>query len=878
MAQSSSQYDPRRHEAAVYKRWEEAGAFQADRNSSKESFTISMPPPNATGQLHLGHALFLSIQDAIIRYQRMLGKEALWLPGTDHAAIATESVVINLLRQQGIEDPRRQLGRKELVKRIAGYVENSRDTIRSQIRSLGASCDWSRERYTLEPALNRIISLVFQKMYGDGLIYRGWRIVNWDPRLQTTVSDDEVERREEKVPFYHLKYGPFVIGTARPETKFGDKYVVMHPEDERYRQYEHGDTFKAEWIGGPVTATVIKDEAADPAFGTGVMTITPWHDAADFEIAERHSLDKEQIIGWDGRLLPVAGKLAGLTIEEARPKIVSKLKKKGLLVGVDENYIHNVAVNRRGKGVIEPQIKLQWFVNVNKKVVYWKGKRLSFREVMRKVVEDGDIRILPPRYMEVYFRWIDDLRDWCISRQIWWGHRIPVWYRGEEVYAGAEPPSSGEGWTQDNDTLDTWFSSALWTWSTLIDRQAAASGKGKLEQLLENSPDYQKFHPTDLMETGHDILFFWVARMILMTTYVTGEVPFKDVYLHGLIAARTGKKMSKSDPDSIIDPLETIDQFGSDATRFGLIYQLAYGSQITVFDREAIKAARNFVNKVWNLSRLLQSTGKAGRASSESRDGLTAADWWIEKRCLEVTALISELLDNYQLGEASRRLYEFVWSDFADWYAEILKVEGSVEKAREVFGRTLKLLHPFLPHLTELLWEQYRPADGQKFLAAVPWPEKTAVITEEHARAGRQMDLFKDVVNTVRGARTLLGVAPGAEINLWTGDLPPLRGALARMGRVKIVDAPAPDMKKFPLAGGGVIGVSSREITDESVKRAVQRLEEEQRRLEEFIQRTGEALAGMRGRAPEKIIREKEGAMEQARQKIEEIAQSKKML
>ena len=376
-------YDPKAVEDRIYKMWEKSGAFKADASPDKESFTVSMPPPNATGQLHLGHAVMLALEDIFIRFARMQGKEALWLPGTDHAAIATESVVIKKIQEEEkIPDPRAKLGREELIKRIAHFVEESQDTIRSQVRKMGASCDWSRERYTLDPSLNRCVNEVFTKMYKDGLVYRGHRIVNWDPKMQTTVSDDEIEYVDEKAPFYTFQYGPFQISTSRPETKFGDKYVVVHPDDSRYAKYKNGDTFECEWINGKITATVIKDaEAIDMELGTGCMTITPWHDKVDFDLAERHGLDKEQIIDYEGKLLPIAGEFAGMPIEEARKKVVEKLDKKGLLVGVDEKYEHRVAVSYRGKGMIEPQIKEQWFIDVNKEVVPWQGKNMSLKEI-----------------------------------------------------------------------------------------------------------------------------------------------------------------------------------------------------------------------------------------------------------------------------------------------------------------------------------------------------------------------------------------------------------------------------------------------------------------------------------------------------------------
>ena len=613
-------YDPKGTEDRIYKMWEDSGAFTADVDSDKEPFTVTMPPPNATGQLHLGHAVMLALEDIFVRYARMQGKEVLWVPGTDHAAIATENVVIKNLKDGGMKDPREEMGREKLVDAIKEFVSSSQDTIRGQVRKMGSSCDWSREAYTMDAPRHRLVNEVFAKMFADDLIYRGHRIVNWDPKLQTNVSDDEVDHQDRTDPFFTFQYGPFEIGTVRPETKFGDKYVVMHPDDKRYAQYKHGDTFECEWINGPISATIIKDEAADPEIGTGVMTITPWHSGVDFEIAERHGLDKEQVIDFDGKLLPIAGEFEGMKITDAREKIVEKLDKKGLLVKTDEKYMHSVALNSRGGGTIEPQVKLQWFINVNKEVVNWKGKQMSLKQVMQDCVKSGDIKIIPERFEKTYFHWIDNLRDWCISRQIWWGHRIPVWYKGAEEFAGVLPPK-GEGWEQDPDTLDTWFSSALWTWSTLVDPRLTEDYSLTLKEIIEKSPDIQKFHPTTVMETGYDIIFFWVARMVLMTTYAVGQVPFETVYLHGMIRDRTGKKMSKSNPEGTIDPLDVIEKYGTDALRMSMIVGQSPGNDQKLYE-EKIAGYRNFVNKLWNASRfVLMQCESAGVTPAEVESG-----------------------------------------------------------------------------------------------------------------------------------------------------------------------------------------------------------------------------------------------------------------
>lgn len=702
-------YEASQYESDIYALWEKSGVFKADPTSGKEPFSIAMPPPNETGTLHIGHALFITLQDIMARHARQQGKDVLWLPGTDHAALAVNSLVEKQLAEEGTN--KHAIGRDEFIRRTREFVGNSRDTINSQVRAMGASVDWTRARYTLDEALNRAVNEVFVKMYNDGLIYRGHRIVNWDPNHETNVSDDEVVYKEEKANFYTFKYGPFEIGTARPETKFGDKYVVMHPGDKRYAKYKHGDTFEAEWINGKITATIIKDEAADPEFGTGVMTITPWHSQLDFEIAERHSLDREQIIDFHGKLLPIADEFAGMSIAEARPKIVDKLKDKGLLVKIDENYVHNIALNDRGKGVIEPQIRLQWFIDVNKPVVEWKGKRSSLKEVMQSVVREGDIDVIPERFEKVYFHWIDNLRDWCISRQIWWGHRIPVWYRKdtdgrEEVYAGLQPPTDqSEGWhewEQDPDTLDTWFSSALWTWSTLIDPDLAGDDSLTLEQLLEKSPDYQAYHPTTVMETGWDILFFWVARMILATTYSTGQIPFKTVYLHGLVRTEKGK-MSKSDPSSIIDPLDVSAEYGTDSLRLALVQGTAPGSDQKLGPSKYV-TNRNFANKIWNIARYIEDV----IGDNPDREGVVAnspSDHWILSRLQQSQDKIRGDLDNFRFSEAYDTLYHFIWDDLADWYIEASKVEPNKPLLAYLLEQVLLLTHPFAPFLTETIWQ-----------------------------------------------------------------------------------------------------------------------------------------------------------------------------
>ncbi len=754
-------YEPGQYEANIYDLWEKSGAFVADPKSRKEHFSISMPPPNETGTLSLGHALFLTLQDIMTRHARQRGKDVLWLPGTDHAAMAVNAIIEKQLADEGTD--KHTVGREAFLERTRQFVGGSRDTMIEQMRAMGASADWTRLRYTLDETLNRCVNETFVKMYNDGLIYRGHRIVNWDPNLETNVSDDEVIYQEEKGKFYTLQYGPFQIGTARPETKFGDKYVVMHPDDKRYAKYRHGETFETEWINGPVTATVIKDTAVNPDFGTGVMTITPWHDHTDFEIAQRHGLQQEQVIDFHGKLLPICGDFEGLTIQEARPKVIEKLQSKSLVVDIDENYIHNIAVNERGKGIIEPQVRLQWFLDVNKPVVPWKNKKCSLKEVLQSVVRDGDIDIIPQRHQRVYFNWIDNLRDWCVSRQIWWGHRIPVWYRvdtngREETYVGVQPPTdASEGfhdWQQDPDTLDTWFSSSLWTWSTLIDKELAQDYSLSLEDLLRQSPDFQAYHPTSVMETGWDILFFWVARMILSTTYVTGQIPFQTVYLHGMIRAEDGKKMSKSRPESIIDPLSVIPKYGADALRMAIIMGMTAGSD-QAWNWSKIEANRNFCNKLWNIARYVEGAVPDLRAGRQPKPE-SSADHWVLARLATDAEIISRHLEDYRFSEAYETLYHLVWDDAADWYVEASKSTLNASVLEYALETILTLAHPFAPFVTETIWQTLHP-DTDSLLMLSPWPQAA----QFDKRAAADFDKIKRIVGEIRQIKTLLNIPKG---------------------------------------------------------------------------------------------------------------------
>lgn len=722
-------YDPQETEPRIYDGWLKSGLFNPDvsiesgfTDPGAETFSMVLPPPNVTGTLHVGHAMVITTEDIIVRFNRMKGKRTLWVPGTDHAAIATQSKVEEKLFKEN-KQTRFDFTREDFLKLVESFASQSHDTIINQVRKVGASVDWSREAYTLDEKRSLAVRTAFKKMYDAGLIYQGSRIVNWDPKLKTTVSDEEIEWAEEKTPLYYLKYGPFVIATARPETKFGDKYVVMHPDDSRYNDYQHGQIIDVSWINGTVKATIIKDESIDMDFGTGVMTITPWHDSTDFEIAERHNLDKEQVIDFDGKLLSVAGDFNGQHIKKARSAIIERLNDLGLIEKIDEDYVHNIAKNSRGGGVIEPQIKKQWFIAVNKEFKMGpskingisEGDPVTLKRLMKEVVENGQVRLVPERFDKIYFHWVDNLRDWCISRQIWFGHRIPVWYdkTSGEIYCDIEPPK-GENWEQDSDTLDTWFSSGLWPFSVL--------------GWPEETADLANYHPLSVMATAYDLVFFWVARMILMSTYIIGDIPFKSVYFHGLVRDSKGRKMSKS-LGNIIDPLTVIEKYGTDAVRLSLIIGTGPGND-SKFSEEKARGYKHFANKIWNATRFVLSNTK-DFSWEDSLPDYTDED---AKTCLELDALVKEItgdMENFRFYMAGEKIYQYFWHTFADVVIENSKAKLSSaddkerKSAERLLNETLviliKMLHPFMPFVTEEIWS-FIPVPDKRPLLVERWP------------------------------------------------------------------------------------------------------------------------------------------------------------
>lgn len=720
-------YNPNETEDRIYKLWEDSGFFNPDiciekgiADDSKEAFSIVLPPPNVTGTLHIGHSAMLVIEDIMVRHARMLGRPTLWLPGTDHAAIATQSKVEAIIKKE--ENLRRtDLGRDEFLKRVDKFAQESHDTIVNQVKKMGSSIDWSREAFTLDEKRHLAVNTAFKKMYDDGLIYRGNRIVNWDPKGQTVISDDEIVHEERNAKLYTFKYSkdfPISISTTRPETKIGDTAVAVNPDDERYKQYV-GQTFEIpDFCGVSLNIKIVADAMVEKDFGTGALGVTPAHSQIDAEIAQRHNLPSIQVINEYAKMTIGNENILNKKTTEAREIIVEWLKENDLLES-EEDVKQNISTAERTGGIIEPLPKLQWFIDVNKKIKERGDK--SLKELMLDSVKSGSINILPENFEKVYYHWIENLRDWCISRQIWYGHRIPVWYRStslktsqDEIYVGKDAPE-GTDWIQDEDTLDTWFSSGLWTFSTL--------GWPDLE-----SPDFKKYHPTTILETGHDILFFWVARMILMSQYLLGEVPFKTVYLHGLVRDAKGRKMSKS-LGNIVDPLDMIKKYGTDALRMSLIIGNGPGND-TKLSEDKIKAYKHFANKLWNITRFIQTYSLDIKYDKDFSD-FTEADKKLIEEKEELLKTISKEIDEYKFYLAGEKIYQYTWARLADVILEESRPvfqEGTTEEKnsrsqflQKTLRELLTVLHPFMPFVTEEVWQILHDNNPPLPLMASPW-------------------------------------------------------------------------------------------------------------------------------------------------------------
>lgn len=698
-------------EASIYRQWEESGYFNPDnlKNTIGEPFTVILPPPNVTGTLHTGHATMLAIQDTVVRFKRMQGHKTLWLPGTDHAAIATQSVVEKKIQKEEGKS-RHDLGREEMLRRINEFALASQETILSQIRSMGSSLDWSRLAFTLDATRNTAVNTMFKKMYDDGLIYRAERIVNWDPKGQTTISDDETVTEERKAKLYTFKYSkdfPISISSTRPETKVGDTAVAVHPSDERYRDYV-GKSYDIIFAGCPITIQVVADEAVEKDFGTGALGVTPSHSQIDWDIAERHNLKKKQVINEYAKMFGLANEeLNGKKVTDAREYIVTWLREEGLLEK-EEEVAQNVPTAERTGGVIEPLPKLQWWIAVDKEFVHSSGRMITLKQLMQEAVSSKETTILPDRFEKVYFHWINNLKPWCISRQIWYGHRVPVWYKDGEIVSVGEAPADTTGVTQDEDTLDTWFSSGMWTFSTL--------------GWPEKTTDLTTFHPTSLLETGHDILFFWVARMILFSKYALNEVPFTHVYLHGLVRDAQGRKMSKS-LGNALDPRELSKKYGTDALRMSLMVGNGPGNDLKLGE-DKVKAYKLFANKIWNATRFVleRTEGVDMNVSLIEEDENVYSAW------KEVKRDITSDLENYRLHLASEKIYDYFWHIFCDEIIETRKVRiaenNNKESAEKLLLALLReqmiVLHPFMPFISEEIWN-YIKTDADDMLMVTRW-------------------------------------------------------------------------------------------------------------------------------------------------------------
>ncbi|GAA0430877.1 valine--tRNA ligase [Actinoplanes capillaceus] len=831
----SAQYQPGEVEQRRYERWVSEGYFTADPKSDKPPFTIVIPPPNVTGSLHVGHALDHTIQDTLVRLKRMQGYEVLWLPGMDHAGIATQNVVERQLAAQQLS--RHDLGREKFVERVWEWKAESGGAILGQMRRLGDSVDWSRERFTMDEGLSRAVQTIFKRLYDDELIYRANRIINWCPRCLTALSDIEVEHTEDEGELVSIRYGEgensIVVATTRAETMLGDTAVAVHPDDERYRHLV-GTEVELPLTGRRIP--IVADEHVDPSFGTGAVKVTPAHDPNDFEIGQRHGLPSPAIMD-ERAIITVPGPFEGLDRYEARPAIVAALREQGRIVAEKRPYLHSVGHCSRCKTTVEPRLSLQWFVNTK-----------PLAKAAGDAVRDGRVKIEPAELSKRYFAWVDNMHDWCISRQLWWGHRIPVWYGpdGEVVCVGPdEQPPTGEGWKQDEDVLDTWFSSGLWPFSTL----------GWPEQ----TADLEKFYPTSVLVTGYDILFFWVARMMMFGLYaMDGRQPFDVVNLHGMVRDQFGKKMSKSF-GNVVDPLDWIDRYGADATRFTLARGANPGSDVPVSE-EWCQGSRNFCNKLWNATRFAMMNGASVSGDLPSPSELSAIDKWILSRLQHVTAEVDGYFAAYEYAKVCDALYHFAWDDVCDWYLELSKpvlAQGSAVTQRvlgHVLDQLLRLLHPVIPFVTEELWIALT---GGETVMKAAWPSADPALVDDAAE--EELAALQKVVTEVRRFRSDQGLKPSQRVtaaltglgNVGIDVHEPLIRSLARL------DAPGADFATtatLAVTGGITVDLDTRGAIDVAAERA--RLEKDRAAAEKEATQCRAKLGNEAfiGKAPEAVV------------------------
>ncbi|MBS5481348.1 MAG: valine--tRNA ligase [Clostridiales bacterium] len=853
-------YDPREVEDRIYQFWLDGGYFHAEVNPEKKPYTIVMPPPNITGQLHMGHAVDNTLQDILIRWRRMQGYEALWMPGTDHASIATEAKIVEAMAKEGVR--KEDIGREAFLERAWEWRRQYGGRIVQQLHKIGSSCDWERERFTLDEGCSKAVREVFVRLYEEGLIYRGERIINWCPHCHTSISDAEVEFEEQDAFFYHLRY-PFADGsgylelaTTRPETMLGDTAVAVHPDDERYRALV-GKNLILPLVDKEIP--VIADTYVEMDFGTGVVKITPAHDPNDFEVGLRHNLEVITVIDESGIMNEKAGRYQGMTAAECRKAIVKELEEKGYLLKV-EPIKHNVGHCYRCHTVIEPLVSMQWFV-----------KMAPLAAPAIDAVRSGKTKFVPERFDKVYFNWMENIRDWCISRQLWWGHRIPAWYCADcgEVVVSREDPAvcpkcGSHHLRQDEDTLDTWFSSALWPFSTL--------------GWPEKTPELDYFYPTDTLVTGYDIIFFWVARMMFSGIAHMGEVPFKNVFIHGLVRDAQGRKMSKSLGNGV-DPIEVIDQYGADALRFSLATGNSPGNDMR-FLEEKVQSSRNFANKLWNAARFIRMNLSDGDVALTLPDTLGMEDKWILSRFNRLVKEVTDNLEKFELGIAVQKLYDFIWDSFCDWYIELCKVHLQGERAEDarrvlvyVMTGILKLLHPFMPFITEEIWQSL-PHEGESLMISA-WPVYTDSL--DFAAEEKEMERLMEAIRAIRNRRAEMNVPPSrkAQVYVETGFADTFRNGAVFMERL----ASASEVlvgEKFDIDGAvsvvtadATIKMPMAELIDIAAEKA--RLEKEKAGIQKQLDGVLARLANksFTDKAPENVVA---GARENAARLQEQLA------
>jgi valyl-tRNA synthetase len=870
-------------EERLYQWWESSGFFQAKPNPDKSPFTIIMPPPNVTGELHLGHAVTATIEDTLIRYHRMLGDEALWLPGKDHAGIATQMVVERALAEEGLD--RHSLGREKFLKRVWDWVGKYGSIIDNQHRRLGASCDWTRLAFTLDPGPSLAVRTTFKRLYDKGLIYRGERIINWCVGCRTAISDLEVDHFDEEGALYHIRYplelgeGHVTVATTRPETLLGDTAVAVNPGDERYAGLK-GKRVLLPVLGRPIP--IIEDDAVAIDFGSGALKITPGHDPNDFETGERHHLPIINIMNDDGTLNEAAGPYKGYDRVEARKAIVKQLDREGLLERV-EPYVHSVGHCQRSADIVEPIVSEQWFVHV---------EPLAKRAL--EAVESGRINIVPERFGRVYANWMENIRDWCISRQLWWGHRIPVWYCADcsHITVAIDDPLVCERCdstfiSQDEDVLDTWFSSGLWPHSTL--------------GWPEKTEDLAYFYPSTVLETGHDILFFWIARMVMLGLENMDDVPFTTIYLHGLVRDENGAKMSKT-VGNVIDPLKVIGEYGTDALRFALTTGTTPGNDSRLSPQK-IEAGRNFANKLWNVARYVLSNLETSTALDgwfwAGEDTDHPEDSWILSRTEQTATKVNDLFAEWQLGEAERIVHDFIWNEFADWYIELAKVrlragdEAPRKILARVLDRSLRLLHPFMPFITEELWQHLRgalPDEGDQsesiMLASYPNPrrrfgaDEVAERARSRASAVDEIELMIDIVRAIRNVRVEFKVEPGHVLDatitvaggdaMLVGETDAIR-QLARVGTLSFGDSPPTTETVKLVVGQATVTLMVGGAVDLAAERT--RLASEAQETEKYLGGLASRLANEQftSKAPEDVVQREQQRLEEGQARLERL-------